>query len=124
MTRPRAGLHRGKRRVARLERARVAPEAVDAYLVEAEVWDVHEAVGRIEVDRVRPRRDRRHGGGVRSCVLDERRSRLQRPVPVDREDGRAAASVVGNEDVAASLVNDEVDTAPAPREDIWLSAVR
>ena len=44
-------------------------EAVDPHLVEAEVRDVREAVGGVEVDRVRPRPDRRVGGGVRrdSC---------------------------------------------------------
>ena len=55
MSRPGAGLHRGKRRIVGHERPFVGVEAIDQHLVEPEIGRVREAVGGIEDDRVRMR---------------------------------------------------------------------
>src|SRR5262249_52952673 len=105
----------GRRWVVWRQGALVRVELVDEELVQAEVGGHGEAVGGIDVDRVAVWTLLPARVSALAPMLDERGCFLQLPVCVDGQHRNAAAAVVGDQNVLASAIDNEVARAGAHR---------
>src|SRR5439155_16038511 len=108
MARPRARLYLPCRWVVRLQRALVGIEPVDHHLVEPQVGDESVAIGGIEIDGMGVRSFLALLVDARAVMLHEARCLTQMPISANGQGAGAAAAVIGDQDMFALAIDDDV----------------